>query len=284
MSNPDLILTADWHLRDTQPVCRTDNFWETQWNKVKFISDLQKKYDCPIVHAGDLFDHWKPSPFLLSETIKQLPKQFYTVYGNHDLPQHNFELKEKSGIYVLEQAGVLEILGQGNWGNVNFESPFQIKGKSIFVWHTFVYKDKPPYPNASGKARTITNKAAKYDLIVTGDNHQSFEYTGVEKSLLVNPGCITRQSASEINYEPCVWLWYAESNTVKKVLLPYKKGAVTREHIEKVETRNERIDAFISKLEKNWEAELDFENNVRNLMNTQRVRKQVKDIIYKFLD
>ncbi|KKL99820.1 hypothetical protein LCGC14_1810530, partial [marine sediment metagenome] len=85
---PDLILTSDWHLREDTPICRTDDFWSAQWNKVDQVMALQSKYDCPILHAGDLFHHWKPSPYLLSETIDHLQgSRFYTVYGQHDLPQ-----------------------------------------------------------------------------------------------------------------------------------------------------------------------------------------------------
>jgi hypothetical protein len=45
---PTAILTADWHLRDTQPICRTDDFWESQWIKANYIMELQRKYGCPV--------------------------------------------------------------------------------------------------------------------------------------------------------------------------------------------------------------------------------------------
>ena len=101
MKNPTAILTGDWHLREDSPTCRTDDFWTTQWEKVDFVSDLQKKYNCQVIHSGDLFNHWKPSPYLLNKTMRHIPKEFYTVYGNHDLPQHNIELADKCGINVL---------------------------------------------------------------------------------------------------------------------------------------------------------------------------------------
>ena len=60
MKTPDAIITSDWHLRETTPRCRTDNFWETQWEKIKFIKRIQKEieydsgYPIPILHAGDI--------------------------------------------------------------------------------------------------------------------------------------------------------------------------------------------------------------------------------------
>jgi len=111
---PDAILTADWHLREDTPTCRTDDFWEAQWNKVDQICQLQVKYnDCPILHAGDLFDHWKPSPFLLSTALLYLPeigREFWTIYGNHDLPNHSIELAKKTGMMTLVNALAIEIL------------------------------------------------------------------------------------------------------------------------------------------------------------------------------
>ena len=54
-TNIDAILTGDWHLREDTPICRTDDFQTAQWEKVRIISDLQKKYNCPVIHSGDLF-------------------------------------------------------------------------------------------------------------------------------------------------------------------------------------------------------------------------------------
>ena len=105
MKKADGILCGDLHLTEDTPICRTDNFQEAQWRKLTFIKQLQEEHDCPVLCAGDLLDFWKPSPFLLSKIIEHLPKQFYTVLGNHDLPQHSLELLEKSGIYTLQMAG-----------------------------------------------------------------------------------------------------------------------------------------------------------------------------------
>jgi N-acetylmuramoyl-L-alanine amidase len=42
---------------------------------------LQEKHQCPVFHAGDLFDYWKPSPWLISKAIEHLPDKFYTIYN-----------------------------------------------------------------------------------------------------------------------------------------------------------------------------------------------------------
>ena len=83
---PTAILTGDIHLRDDQPVCRTDEYFAAQHRKIKWLRELQEKHDCPVFDAGDLFSRSKPSHFLLQWAIQELPERFHTIPGNHDLP------------------------------------------------------------------------------------------------------------------------------------------------------------------------------------------------------
>lgn len=274
----DLILCADIHLREDRPVCRTDDFVNvTQWRKLDFISDLQKKYDCLVLHSGDLFHHWKPSPWLLSKTMKHLPERFATVYGNHDLPQHNLELSNKCGIYTLGSAGALEILEGTHWG----QDP--IGFNKILVWHKFTYQGKEPWPGCTDPtASKLLKQYPQYDLILTGDNHQPFvqEYEG---RILVNPGSLSRQRASETHL-PRVYLYNAESNTVEPVFIPIEEGVITREHLEKEEMRNERIDSFVSQLSEKWKVSMSFEENLQRFEKKNNVRESVMNIVYKTLE
>lgn len=291
-SPPDLILCSDMHLREDKPVCRTDNFIDEQTLDLGFLCGLQSKYKCPVVHAGDLFDFWKPSPWLLSYAIDYLPQQFYTIYGQHDLPQHNWDLREKSGIYTLEKAGKLHVLNYGHYGSENLMDGTQ-DGYAIFsqegwrrlayVWHHMTYIT-PPFPGATGgQATGILKKYSAYDLIVTGDNHQAFTET-YEGRLLVNPGSFTRQSADQIDFKPRVYLWYAETNKIIPMYLPIKEDAISRNHIERVEERDARIDAFISKLNGEWDVSLSFEQNLEEFRQKNNISSEIMDIIYKAIE
>jgi DNA repair exonuclease SbcCD nuclease subunit len=121
------ILCSDWHIREDTPTCWTGNFLDEQWINIQCVSNLQSKHKCPVIHAGDLFHHWKPSPWLLSMMISLLPKQFYTIYGQHDLPQHNWELRNKSGIYTLEQAGAVTVLDGCHYGQTGVIANMRLK-------------------------------------------------------------------------------------------------------------------------------------------------------------
>jgi DNA repair exonuclease SbcCD nuclease subunit len=292
---PSAILCSDIHLREQteNPTCRTDDWWAAQWKKIDFISDLQKRYDCPVIHAGDLFDHWKPSPHLLSNAIANLPEQFFTIYGQHDLPQHNLELAYKSGINTLAEAGKLTIMTECHFGQFPEVGSIQhIKEstkpvynldsyKKILVWHTFNFQGKPPWPGCKSlPASKLLKKYPEYALIVTGDNHQSFveEYDG---RICVNPGSMMRMTADQQDFRPSVYLWYTETNTVERIYLPIEPGVISREHIDRKQERDNRLEAFVSRLNTEWEADVSFEENVNRMMEENHTADSICEIVNK---
>lgn len=274
---------GDVHLRRDTPVCRTDDFLSAQFKKLSFIKSLQKKHDCPILCSGDLFNKAIPSLYFMGLIYLALPNNFYTIYGNHDLPNHSLKEAEKCGVYHLAMIRKLNLLSGTHFGQKPEKPTFEIKGKKILVWHVMTYKTELPYPGCKApKARSILHKYPEYDLILTGDNHQPFiqKYSG---RLLVNPGSMMRQEADQMDYKPAVWLWYANTNTVEPVYLPIDKKAVTREHLEVVKERENRITAFIEHLNIEGLDFISFEKNIEKLFQTKKVKSKVKEIVYKLI-
>lgn len=280
----DAILCGDVHIRDTKPKCRTDDFEEAQWEKLKFISDLQVEHDCPVLCSGDLFDYWKPSLHLLAKTVERLPKQFYTVYGNHDLPQHNLELVHKSGVHLLDKADVLNVLPGVHWGMKPVkEDIIKVAGKKAIAWHIHTYKKKEPWPGcASPKAIGLLKRYPEFDLILTGDNHLPFvqKYDG---RVLVNPGSMTRQTADQIDFKPRVYLYYAKANEVQPIYLPIRKGVVSREHLEEKQNKENRIHAFISSLDGDMKY-FNFEKDLLSFIERNPIKKKTKEIILEAIE
>jgi DNA repair exonuclease SbcCD nuclease subunit len=280
---PDAILLSDVHLREDQPICRTDDYWQSQWRKMDFISDLQKRYSCPVLCGGDLFDKSRPSLNLVRETILHLPNQFYTCYGQHDLVNHSLAMVDKCGINLLWTAGSLTILKGTHFGQepteeslaimtngkfstrrkplteseyrkikdistIEYPSPdrepipltdLSNRYKRILVWHKLAYQTLP-FPGATGgNAKELLKKYPQFDLLLVGDNHQTFveEYQG---RLLVNPGSMMRMTAAQVDHKPCVYLWHADTNTVTPVYLPIQEGVVSREHLVEKKERDMR--------------------------------------------
>lgn len=285
MNKPDAILTGDWHLREDQPVCRTDDFWEMQWKQVDFVANLQATYDCPVLCSGDLFHHWKPSPNLISKAMAHMPHNFYTVYGNHCLPQHNLDLAYKSGVFTLLQAGKIKLLMDVHWGQTpNAQSGRVWNDRKILVWHVMTYIGELPWPGCvDTKAHQLLRRYSTYDLILTGHNHKSFTVRSSDR-LLVNPGSLNRQSADQIDHKPAVWLWYAKTNTVTPAYIPINNGAVSREHIDIQTERDDRIAAFVTHMNRDWKADLSFEDNLERHLQSNKTKKSIKNLIYKSLE
>ena len=199
----DAVLGADLHLREDCPVCRTDGpegYWKEQEAAVSFIRELCGKHDCPFLVAGDVFHHWKPSPCLLAWALRELPADMLFIAGQHDLPQHNLELFDRSGCAVLDADGTPEAclfgrqhLGHGQRsryapGNTSYEvhgfdygedvlpADFRDEVPWVALTHQLIWEEKPPFPGApkKGKATQLLRKHPGYALILTGDNHEPF--------------------------------------------------------------------------------------------------------------
>ena len=236
------ILTADWHLRLDTPICRTDDYLDSVEKKLLFI----KKMKMNILHAGDLFHHWKPSPELLVWTMRHIPENILLVAGNHDLPQHNAELIDKCGVGVLYESRKIELtrmcdLFQNNSEDVIISASWwnddlpeiskhftDYKCVKIALLHKMTWHKDLPYPGCDAdSAKKLMRKLKNFDLIVTGDNHKTFV---VEKDgqILVNPGSLTRMTSEQSEHRPCVFVYDTEKKSLEQVFLPITEDAVTR--------------------------------------------------------
>ena len=312
---PTAILAADLHIRGDTPVCRTDDYMPAQGKKIEFILNLSKKYECPVLVAGDFGDKATWGDELLNWTIEILNrcdhKEIIITPGQHDLLNHRIDMWDKRGIGVLHKKDYLKVLsyqelsnkeklvdylevnGQTVYGfpyglpiqNIDF-SRYEIIGKKTALCHMMVIKSQQEklWPDQRAHSgRWLLKKYPSYDLIVTGDNHQSFvvEHEG---RLLVNPGSMMRMTAGQIDHKPSVYLWYAGDNTVERVYLPIEKNVISREHIEEKTERDERMTAYLEKLDTNHEIGLHYEKNLETHCKTNKTHKRVTAKIWEAME
>jgi predicted phosphodiesterase len=294
---PSAILSADWHIRPDCPVCRTDNFFQAMEKKLDFILDLSKKYDCPILVAGDLGhkplnNNWPV--WLLKWTINKFKDHnIITIAGQHDLENHRLENWVRSGIGVLHAAGAINFIQEETWMDDVLIQPFSYgqeitnpieKNKSIDICMThqmITNSEKKMWPgDEAPRANALLTKFTEYNLILSGDNHTPFvqEHEG---RLLVNPGSMMRTTADQIDHQPRVYLWYAESNEVECVYLPIKQGVISRDHIKEIDDRSDRYDSYIAKLKEEVELSLSFETNMEEYLKRFRTEKNVVGKIWE---
>ncbi|MDA3835008.1 MAG: metallophosphoesterase family protein [Spirochaetales bacterium] len=288
---PIAILSADIHRQEQIPVCRTDDFFSEQERKLMWLDDLQQKYGCPVLDSGDLFSHWKPSPWLITSTLMYLPDEFYTVPGNHDLPGHNINLLNKSGLAVLEAAGrvtiALEPIVKGNFVIHPFPYGSELKPLTkksngvldVAICHAMVYQGKEPWPGCTDPdSSRFLRKMKGYDLVLTGHNHKPFT-EDLSGRLLVNPGSLMRRTADQWDHRPRVYLWYPD-NTIEAVFVPIAEGVISREHLEKKVAKDERMASYVQKLsETEYELSSKFEENLEKIYQQNKIRQSVKDLI-----
>ncbi len=299
----DAILTADIEIRAFQPVCRTDDHWAAQARKMKWLRELQAKHDgCPILDGGDLFDKrykTNPSHELLGWAMENLPQPFYTIPGNHDLPGKSIENYSNSAMAVLERAGVVKVAYPWRtnidahrhifgypWG-LELKQPLirpVIEERYIALIHAMIYEEFEPFPGCGGySAKEVMALLPDFDLIVTGDNHQTF--VREEKGrLLVNPGSFMRNDADQIDHKPCVFLWFVESNTVEQVFIPIEQGVINRDYIDVKKEKENRLDAFVEKLGEQVVSGINFPGNLEKMVNDESVSQGVRNKVWSYYE
>lgn len=305
---PTAIITADIGLQEGQPICRLDSHWEAQARKILWLKKLQEKHGCPILDGGDLFEVWKSSPNLERWALQNLPDGICTIPGNHDLKAHNIQLYEQGSLAVLEAAEKITVISKlhtlplihssGKFTIVGFpwgvpvcgfdkekaKRDLDIKGPIIALVHAMTYVGRSPFPGCKDPgALSLLKKMSGFDLIIIGHNHKPFivEHEGRK---LISPGSLTRTTADQADYKPCVYLWYAEDNSIEAIPVPIEADVISREHIDVVENKEARISAFVERLGGEFEVSLSFKNNLQNFFGKNRVRKAVQDLVWGAVD
>jgi len=277
---PDLIIAGDLHAGNLSPECRTDNYLDTLCGKLEWLSGLQARYGCPVVLPGDVFDGWNATSTLLNRLLAVWPKgEVLAVPGQHDLPQHNLELIEKTGFQTLCLAGRIRdvseepyedtrfyVIGRA-WNGVVPKHKYVDILPQVLVWHVTTW-EKPFAPGQKpGEATRLLKAKRDWDLIITGDNHQTFECRDGKRSLL-NAGSVMRMRSDQIDHRPLVYLWRADG-AYETVYFPIDPGAVTRDCREREREKEERISAFVEKLAGEGEVSLSFDDNVDALLENE---------------
>lgn len=287
------ILIADIHLREDQPECRTDDYFAAQEKKVDWLKELAFELDAPVIAAGDIFDRWKQAPFMLGWSLDHMPRT-YTIPGQHDLPQHRTGAMRKSALYVLEAGdwstpldsegvdlldGALRAYGAG-WGHdPDPIGPVPRGTTVILALHRMVWTGRRPWPGCEApSAMALLKKFPWADIILTGDNHLPFVVES-QGRVLVNPGSMMRMTAAQVDHKPRVYIWDSVTGKVTPEYFPIDKGVVSREHIERVQARDDRVEAYVEKLANEVEIGLSFEQNLEEFYRSNRTRKSVRQAI-----
>jgi predicted phosphodiesterase len=301
----DLVLAADIHLRPDVPMCRLDkdNFHNEMFSKFEQLLSLGSQNECPVIIAGD-FGHGSGSknwqPWLLSKVI-DITKEYYlpicVIPGQHDLPNHQLDRLEESGIWTLHKASAIQVLNPSDEARQGYcqikffpygqpiKSIENLSGKQkkVAVAHQMVIQSMPEWPGQKAdKAKALLEKF-NYDLIVTGDNHNQFVVKHKGK-ILVNPGSMMRMRSDQIDHKPAFYLYYAKTNEIERIPLTEDSSAVSVDHIKNTEQREKRLSAFVESLQEYFEIGLSYTDNVKKAIQENDPGEDIKKFIWEALE
>jgi DNA repair exonuclease SbcCD nuclease subunit len=287
-----ILVAGDLHLTDKCPVNRIDNYEDTLFRKLQFITDIANQHDCNIIlQPGDFFDQPNPSYAFLAKVIDFFEHNHetfvYTIFGQHDLKYRNPEntalsvLNKFGPVYLLDwKYEIANISIQGcNWGE---GIPKPIEGRfNILLIHRMIVDDKlwaeqEHFDYANGFLRDNA-----FDLIVSGDNHKYFTKS-FRGRYLFNCGSMMRSTIAQIDHTPTVIVFDTEDpKSFIEIPIPiepsekvFKMEAVA---IEK--ERDHKLDAFVNGLTEHKEMGLSFEDNLRTYVEQNGLNDEIYTLI-----
>jgi len=252
-----ILITGDWHIDDKPPKRRTDEWFDTITNKMHFIIKQYHEHKCEaLIQPGDMFNSHRANYRTVNFLISMLWNiKVICVPGQHDLRYHNRSL-DNTPMSVLQRAYPTSFItldtpwppdkdakffGAG-WGQ---EIPFPgVKG-AILVTHRMVINKERLWPGQDDFTWADDLNKLPYELIVTGDNHQSFH-----NGKVINCGSLLRTSIIQKDHEPCIYIYDTDSKDLGKILIPIEpmeKVMDLKTALEDKE-RNEELEAFVEGL------------------------------------
>jgi len=303
------ILCADIHLSHKPPIWRSNepDWYAAMLRPLDEIQELQVKYKCPVLGAGDIFDKWNSPAELINWAMIHLPKEMYSVPGQHDLPEHDYKQLYRSaymslarGRCIRDMFGVIhQPLTIFNMNAVPFGWKMEsvckeLKKvqwvKNIALVHDYVCTTKSDYPGAPKEAyigkvsndKLINGKLYGYDVIVYGDNHKGFT-AHVGKTTIFNCGTLMRRKSDELDYKPQVGLLYSDGDVATHYLDISKDVHLTVDDTVKEAEALDEIDmeVFAKELRKLGSSALDFANAIKQFWTREKTKQKVQDIILK---
>lgn len=296
-----ILVLSDIHIMLTNPLAWQTSYSDALVETFRWIKRqaLKHKVDM-ILCAGDVFDKSilrKPSEIVASImfAIDYLPKMS-GVIGNHDLVGNTMDNLSRSMIGPVISSGVYTMLskptvvGDVSIYGFNYGEEFTGPNKDddskykIAVWHQLVSKTDGEFPGAISAGSVVREYNGKYNLIITGDNHQRFEVAGKD-TWLMNPGSLMRINAAQLDYKPCIQIIDTDENCATAVPIPFKVEDVSRDHLNIDMEQEERFALLAEKIQENGQVSIDFIENMRNyIRELPQLDKSVVEFITEAME
>jgi len=294
-----LMITGDWHLTENKPERRSDNYTKAQELKINFIIEASKKYGVDIIlQPGDLCDKWEIKDKFKTRWIRILKKlpNIACVYGQHDCRYHTSDtdntpfgvITEALGYKILSSkpydiGGGIYLYGAG-W-NKPIPKIITHNDFNILVIHKMIVMDKLWDQQEDYQVAGSFLRRHNFDLIVSGDNHQTFYYEDKGR-WLINAGSLMRNKIDQEDHKPCVFIFDTDSRSFDQYRVPVKPfGEVFNlEVAEREEKKNKRLQELSDSLKKKSRIKgLDYKQRVIKRVNTLKANNEIKPLTEKII-
>lgn len=291
------IACSDIHLSHIPPRARAGekDWYEAMARQLAQLWDLQSKYECPIVCAGDVFHKWNAPAELINFAIANLPVM-YSVPGQHDLPWHRYDLIERSAYWTLVEAGRLIDIEGGHCSEVDnpkdfvlcsFPWGFEVDDEdteweqpTIALIHAYCHKKGHSFPGAPKENASTRwkKKTQQFDFAVFGDNHKGFV-----DGKIINCGGFMLRNSDEADRHPFVGL-LCRDGSIKKHMLDTSEDIID---LTVPADNDDELDAsaFVDEMNEVAEAVgFRFEDVVREWLKRNKVGAETQQLMLEALE
>ena len=292
-----ILLTADWHIRGDRPRCRIDEDWiESQRQDIQAVVDIarREKVDEAWV-LGDLFHQPRAATEAVNMVLVGLKDlrevcPVYILPGNHDLPYHDYGNLEQSSLGIVLKSFPELQTREDPSGLTLAAAPFGLDPvdphSDVWATHQLTFEnDETKPPMAGGKiAQDLLDEAPNVRVVVTGDYHRGYVYTGANGRRVITPGCLNIQAADMDDYKPHVYIWDTATDQVTPHYLPINSVAIVTDYLAAEKERDERMDRCLEVATAAASVALSFTDNLKAAAEGPGVSPGVKGIINEILD
>lgn len=298
-----MLFTSDIHFSEKAPVSRSaeEDWYAAMLRPWAALPGWAR--GLPLVVAGDVFDHWKPSPRLINfamDIFRMFPL-VYAIPGQHDLPQHRYEVRHEAGYGVLCNAGaVVDLTGPlwvdsagvmlwpFPWGRM----PVPPVGRDgsrldIAVCHRYVWRGRHGYPGAPDEYRlgAYRRALAGYSYAIFGDNHCGFYVPsqGPPVPSVLNCGAFYLRSIADRGFQPAFGVLCSDGSMAFLPMDIAHDRWVARDEGVEITSAGD-FDKLVTSLAQLATDGLDFAQAVRRMAEEPGMRPAVRDVILEVLD
>jgi len=288
-----ILFFSDYHIKGVNPIRRIDDYYQSCLLKFNEILSLSKGCDI-IISAGDLWDTATVSNTMVDDLLDRIEsnkKDFYVIFGNHDLNSYNLKASKSTSLaHMIRRSKYVKHLTELELDNFfikgydcKFGSEEEMKKNGLFhkskianslaVTHSFI-TIKPFLSNVSHVlARDIKSN---YSTIFCSHFHSEFDEI-INDHRFINLNSIGRIAINE-QHQPQIAIFDTKTQEFQKIKL---KSAKTPSKIFDLTNYNEKkdqvksIDEFLNSLNDVSFNELSVLGQIQKISKENKVEKKV---------